>query len=202
MLQPLLASAVVLCGLIDGTIDSSSGPRATHQNSIYNALCRVNCKVLQLLGEELRENKKLEGSERKDCITSLRCCISLYTVLVARGQGSGFSDAAYFKILAETLREYEILPQLLKHAAEESSLASTALFARWKDKSIDNSAGRTHGSESLWIVKAILRLLYSVAETNDSKMVSILPGVEMSRVVVRNPLFSFVFYFYGAASAK
>ena len=74
--RPLLSSAIVISGLIERRTDSSSGSQISRQNSIYNALCRVNSKVLQTLGvlllmKEPNEKPKIEESKKREYRASL-----------------------------------------------------------------------------------------------------------------------------------
>lgn len=191
--RPLLASTVVISGLIEKQTNSS-GSQRSRQNRIYNALCRVNSKVLQNLGALMKESNKkssVEVSKMREYRNSLRCCISVFTELVARGRGADFSDAAYFKVLSETFREHEVLRQLVEHAVSSSTRAENFLSSKnGAPKDFSESRSLEDETENLMIVKSVLSLLYSVAESNDRELLSVLPRVGLSQLVVRNPLFT------------
>ena len=181
---PLLASAIVINGMIETVLDSSSPhpQELGYRNSIFNSLCRVNGKVLRLLlvlikaQDDKREDAVIQVYEQHSL---LRCCISLFTALITRGHGSEFSDTSYFKMLSATLLDHEVLHLLVQYAVSASSKAASSI------------ASRNNERENLGIVKSVLNLLYAVAEVNDPEMLSIMPGVSLSQLVVRNALFVF-----------
>jgi hypothetical protein len=183
--QPLLASAIIVIGLIEAKADTSTGPQKNRLNSMYNALCRVNSKVLQLLGALMKASPSLD--KKRDHKSSLLCCVSLFTSLVTRGQGSQFSDATYFKMISETLREHEVSQKLLEHALSASTLAANSLSS----KNSEEVKPSQEESENLMVVKSVLDLMFSVAEVNNPEMLAIIPGAGLSQLVVRNPLFAY-----------
>jgi hypothetical protein len=184
-----MASAVVVFGLIESRPASSKETFKNRQDSSYNSMSRANGKVLGVLVDLLKAANK-DGdvaSVAPGHRDLLRCCIALSTALVARGQGSRLSESRYYNMLAETFQEYEILPRLLQLGISSSRLAVSSL-AKEKDP---NSKPSKMFLAHISIVRATLSLLYSVAETNDRKMLGILPKVLLTQFVVRNPLFSF-----------
>jgi hypothetical protein len=130
---------------------------------------------------------------------SLCCCISLFTVLVTKGNGPQISDASYFKLISETLKEHDVLKQLIGHGLAASTTAATSISSPdvgphsqqyWK-------RGPTKEEKSnLIVVQSILNLLYSIAGANNPEMLSILLGTQLSQLIARNPLYKYAKYMW------
>lgn len=192
----MLASSILINNLIEAKAEFKAGTKKGREKIIYNSLCRVNSKVLQVLGEVIKaDNKKNDVSTKgkRENRESLRCCISLFTVLVAKGQGSQISDASYFKLISETLREYDVLKQLIEHGMTASREAANSILSSFSSQSKDywRRGPSLQEEENLVVVQSVLNLLYSVAEVNDPEMLSILPGAQLGQFVARNPLFEY-----------
>ena len=190
--RPLLASSIIINNLIETTTTSNSGPSKHRENMIYNSMCRVNSKVLQAIGDITDiGNSDSNMKEVQDHRDSLRCCISLFTVLVVKGQGSQRSDASYFKLISETLRDYHVLEKVIKHGMAASNAAANSILSSFTNR--ETEYGKRGPSEyekaNLILVQSILDLLHAVAEANDSMMLSILPEAQFGQFVARNPLF-------------
>jgi hypothetical protein len=174
---------------------SLSGEQQRREKDIYNSLCRVGGKVLKVIGEVIRQTNKMEvGSQakEKDNRESLCCCISLFTVLVAKGQGSQMTDASYFKLISETLKEYDVLKQLIAHGMTASTQAATAIAASIsgaRDLEYRKRGPSSEETANLIIVHSVLDLSYSVAEANNPEMLSIFIGTQLPQLVTRNPLY-------------
>ena len=184
---PLLASAAIILGFSEQETGSSIDEFRNSRDSLYNSICRANGRVLGVLVDLLKGAKKHAdvlslSPENRDL---LRCCISLSTAVVARGQGTGLSESRYYNMVAETFQEYEIPQRLLQLGISSSHLAISA-----QECVMDSKPTKAF----IWhidVVKSILSLLYSVAETNDRTMLEILPKILLARFLARNPLFSF-----------
>eukprot|EP00980_Cylindrotheca_fusiformis_P027193 scaffold19324_cov152-Cylindrotheca_fusiformis.AAC.8 len=175
----------------------TKGPLSQEQQQrekdVYNSLCRIGGKVLKVLGEVIKQTTRAAaGNEEKerDNRASLCCCISLFTVLVAKGQGSQMTDASYFMIISETLKEYDVLKQLIAHAMAASTEAAAAI-AGPNDLGYPKRDPTAKEKADLIIVHSVLNLSYSVAEANNPEMLSIFLGTKLPQLVTRNPLYSY-----------
>ena len=159
--RPLLASSIIINNLIETTTTSNSGPNKHRENMIYNSMCRVNSKVLQAIGDIIDiGNSDSNMKEVQDHRDSLRCCISLFTVLVVKGQGSQRSDASYFKLISETLRDYHVLEKVIKHGMAASNAAAKSILSSFtnRETEYEKRGPSEYEKANLILVQSILDL--------------------------------------------
>lgn len=190
--RSLLASAILVDSLIEAK-GSLSKDQQRREKGIFNSLCRVGGKVLKVLGDVIKHTNKAEAGNRakeKDNRLSLSCCISLFTVLVAKGQGSQMTDASYFKLISESLKEYDVLKQLIAYGMAAATAAAAAI-AGSRDLEYPKRGPSVEETANLNIVHSVLNLSYSVAEAHNPEMLSIFIGTQLSQLVTRNPLYQY-----------
>ena len=152
-----MAAAAVLNGMLRDSLGRASlspGEMRRHSDTC-DALCRVAGKVLQLLGvlaDNFNDNGTIDARRQRIYMELLRCCISIFTLLVSQEKIHGSNDSTYFKNLAAGLLQYDSLNLIVKHANYASLRASL------------ESPGEAKGREDLMIVEDALCFFCSVAE--------------------------------------
>ncbi|CAJ1956519.1 unnamed protein product [Cylindrotheca closterium] len=192
--RPLLAAAILLDSVLGARATLSRG-QLKRERDVCTSLCRVASTVLRVLGKVLQEaaSDPLVTDQRKgDNRETLRCCISLFTILVAKGHGSQMSDASYFKLVSKTLVEYDALKEIIDHGMQASNAAASSILSSEGDEVYGTRGPSSTEIDSLVVVQSVLNLLYSVAETDNADMLSIFIGTQLSQFVTRNPLFQYV----------
>ncbi|KAL3940113.1 MAG: hypothetical protein SGBAC_005274 [Bacillariaceae sp.] len=192
--RPIFAAAILLDSLLSA-LPAPSQEQQKRERDVYASLCQVTSKVLRVLGKVVKAaaSDSLVTEERKQGNReTLRCCISLFTILVAKGHGSQMSNASYFKLVSKTLMEYDVLKEIIGHGMSASNAAATSILCSQGDKAYGNRGPSSTEVDSLIVVQSILNLLYSVAEADNADMLSIFFGTQLSQFVTRNPLFQYV----------
>jgi len=192
--RPLFAAAILLDSLLSARA-ARSQEQQKRERDVCTSLCRVASKVMKVLGKVLKEaaSDSLVTEQRKrDNRETLRCCISLFTVLVAKGHGSQMSDASYFKLVSKTLREFDVLKEIIGHGMSASSAAASSILSSEGDKAYAMRGPSSTEIDSLVVVQSVLNLLYSIAEADNADVLSIFIGTQLSQFVTRNPLFQYV----------
>lgn len=192
--RPLFAAAILLDSLMSAQT-SLSKDYQKREREVCISLCRVVGKVLIVLGKVVKQaaaESSVSERRKQDNRETLRCCISLFTILVAKGHGSQMRDASYFKVISKILMEYDVLKEIIGHGMSASTVASVSILSSEGDKAYGRRGPSSSEIDNLVVVQSVLNLLYSVAEAENSDMLSIFMGTQLSQFVTRNPLFQYV----------
>ena len=156
MERQLVAAAILLDSLLSVKTGLSKEQQKL-EKEVCTSLCRVGSKVMGVLGKVVKQaasDLSVTEQQKQDNRETLRCCISLFTVLVAKGNGSQMSDASYFKSLSETLLEYDVLKEIIGHGMSASSAASSSILSSKGDKAYGRRGPSSTEIDNLVVVQS------------------------------------------------
>ncbi|KAL3924430.1 MAG: hypothetical protein SGILL_001052 [Bacillariaceae sp.] len=171
-----MGSVVILCGTLESK--ALTDQNASRQRDIYTTLCLVNCKFLLAFSRccDIKNEKK-----RRDNCTTIRLCASFLSLIVL---SDALKDLAFLGTIGGILVEFGSVRQLMQFAMLMSTVASETVAS--SESPMEAWVG---DAMVLAPVRAVFILLQSITETNSLDLVTLLSSLELTQLVVRNPLF-------------
>lgn len=171
--QHLLTSCLIVVGLLGEK--SKSDQDHLLQRDENAKLCSITCVFLQYLSRHADERN--ETSDRD--INAVRLCASLLIHIVLSA-----SQADSSRNIAGILKEYEVPKVLMLYAIRYCDVLSKDIADSGRI-----SEGASSNDPALLAVVAVFKLLEVLSASCDWDIISNIPILELSHLVVRNPIF-------------
>lgn len=171
--QHLLTSCLIVVGLLGEK--SKSDQDHLLQRDENTKLCSIICVFLQYLSRHA--DKRNTTSDRD--INAVRMCASLLIHIVLSA-----SQADSLRNIAGILKEYEVPKVLMLYASRYCDVLSKDIADSGRI-----SEGVSSDGPALPAVVAVFKLLEVLSASCDWDILSTIPILELSHLVVRNPIF-------------